>query len=71
MVTGKGSLSMRWTGVQETMARQHRSCKLNTGGRKDQTSQGPRDLKGCLLPTTIPYAAQFLLLWGEKLVTVA
>jgi len=40
MVTGNGSLSMRWTGVQDTMARQHRSCKLNTGGRKEQTVKG-------------------------------
>lgn len=37
MVTGSGSLSMRCTGVQETMARQHRSCRLNTGGRKKNT----------------------------------
>lgn len=32
MVTGSGSLSMRCTGVQETMARQQRSCRLNTAG---------------------------------------
>lgn len=31
MATGSGSLSIRCTGVQETMARQHRSCRLNTG----------------------------------------
>lgn len=30
MVTGRGSLSMRCTGVQETMARQQRSCRLKT-----------------------------------------
>ena len=30
MATGSGSLSMRWTGVQDTIARQHRSCRLNT-----------------------------------------
>lgn len=30
MVTGSGSLSMRCTGVQETMARQQRSCRLKT-----------------------------------------
>lgn len=32
MATGSGSLSIRCTGVQETIARQHRSCRLNTGG---------------------------------------
>lgn len=32
MVTGRGSLSMRCTGVQETIARQQRSCRLNTVG---------------------------------------
>ena len=31
IATGSGSLSMRWTGVQETMARQHRSCSVKTG----------------------------------------
>lgn len=39
MVTGRGSLSIRWTGVQETMARQQRSCRLNTvdvGGNKKE-----------------------------------
>lgn len=30
MVTGSGSLSMRCTGVRETMAWQQRSCRLNT-----------------------------------------
>lgn len=30
MATGSGSLSMRWTGVQDTMALQQRSCRLNT-----------------------------------------
>lgn len=34
MATGSGSLSMRWTGVHDTMARQHRSCRLNTGHPK-------------------------------------
>lgn len=34
MVTGSGSLSMRCTGVQETMARQQRSCRLKTEGGK-------------------------------------
>lgn len=33
MVTGSGSLSMRCTGVQETMARQQRSCRLKTEGK--------------------------------------
>ena len=34
MVTGSGSLSMRCTGVQETMARQQRSCRLTQIKRK-------------------------------------
>lgn len=36
MATGRGSLSMRWTGVHDTMALQQRSCRLNTaeGGRR-------------------------------------
>lgn len=38
MATGSGSLSMRWTGVHETMALQHRSCRLKTaeGGKQTQ-----------------------------------
>ena len=39
MVTGRGSLSMRCTGVQETMARQQRSCRLNTAGRGREAYQ--------------------------------
>jgi len=31
MATGSGSLSMRWTGVHDTIARQHRSCIVKTG----------------------------------------
>ena len=50
MVTGNGSLSMRWTGVQETMARQHRSCKLNTGGTKDQTVTGQEISRAAFSP---------------------
>lgn len=49
MVTGSGSLSMRCTGVQETMARQQRSCRLNTAGggrwgdrRSDLGKEGQR-----------------------------
>lgn len=34
MATGSGSLSMRWTGVQDTMALQQRSCRLKTEERK-------------------------------------
>lgn len=34
MATGSGSLSMRCTGVHDTMARQHRSCRLKTAGGK-------------------------------------
>lgn len=30
MATGRGSLSIRCTGVQETIERQHRSCRLKT-----------------------------------------
>lgn len=71
MVTGSGSLSIRCTGVQETMARQHRSCRLNTGGRKKTDSQSPRDLKGCLLPAAILYNVQFLLRRGEELKVTA
>lgn len=34
MATGRGSLSIRCTGVQETMDRQHRSWRLKTGTKK-------------------------------------
>lgn len=40
MVTGSGSLSMRCTGVQETMARQQRSCRLNTAGQRGCQTMG-------------------------------
>ena len=33
---GRGSLSTRWTGVHDTMERQHKSCRLSTvkGGER-------------------------------------
>lgn len=34
MATGSGSLSMRWTGVHDTMALQQRSCRLNTADKE-------------------------------------
>lgn len=40
IVTGSGSLSMRCTGVQETMARQQRSCRLNTAGQRGCQTMG-------------------------------
>lgn len=36
MATGSGSLSMRWTGVHDTMALQHKSCRLNTAERTEE-----------------------------------
>lgn len=35
---GRGSLSTRWTGVQDTMERQHRSWRLNT--KKEREGEG-------------------------------
>lgn len=37
--TGSGSLSTRCTGVQETIERQHRSCRLNTGQMREKKEQ--------------------------------
>lgn len=34
MATGSGSLSMRWTGVHDTMALQQRSWRVNTAERE-------------------------------------
>lgn len=38
MATGSGSLSMRWTGVHDTMALQQRSWRLKTEDREEENS---------------------------------
>lgn len=46
MVTGSGSLSMRCTGVQDTMARQQRSCRLNTARGPGRGAEGSQTAGG-------------------------
>jgi len=58
MATGSGSLSMRWTGVQDTMALQQRSWRLKTAeGNKKKASGWCRPVTGgnpCPLESDAP-----------------
>lgn len=53
MATGSGSLSMRWTGVHDTMALQQRSCRLKTAEENalgvTMTTESSRK-RGCSAP---------------------
>lgn len=62
MATGRGSLSMRCTGVQETMDRQHRSWRLKTAEQEKGTRMLRQDVTSDTPPVHFDASVQFVLI---------